>query len=73
MTVDNSNKSYCATKSSQYQESKTYQYGKESKTNFDSKMEVKNTTSIYQEDKKYKIESPAPKNVENFDLGSNRQ
>lgn len=37
-------------------------------------VEVRNTTSIYQEEKnKYKMISPVPKNtVEGFDIGSNR-
>lgn len=69
VTVDNSNKSYCMSRASQNQPS---QYGQDQRMSFDSKVEVKNTSSIYQEDKKYKMESPAPKNIDSFELGSNR-
>ena len=62
LPVDNSSKSYCMTKASQIHENKTYQPPQDLR-NLDSKMEVKNTSSIYQEDKKYKIESPAPKKI----------
>ena len=72
VTVDNSSKSYCMTKASHIQETKPYQYNQDLKASLDNKMEVKNTSSIYQEEKKYKMESPAPKKIESFELSSNR-
>ena len=72
VTVDNSSKSYCMTKTSHIQETKPYQYNQDLKASLDNKMEVKNTSSIYQEEKKYKMESPAPKKIESFELSSNR-
>jgi hypothetical protein len=67
--LENSSKNYSYSRQSE-KESKSYQY--ENSLNREAKVEVKNTNSIYQEDKKYKIASPAPKNVENFELSSNR-